>query len=520
MDENDDQTPGSQVLKAAENEKQAVENAVDSTQAEPVEYGADKMGTLQRRIVVFSLCLAQFLYALDITIVATALPTIARTLDATASEYAWVGSSYTLASTALTPIWAKMSDVFGTKILLILSSVIFMAGNLIAALSSSAKMLIVGRTFQGVGGAGLQILVTILIGVLFRIEDRAKYYGITAAVWAVAGGLGPVLGGVFTQSLGWRWCFYINMPFGGASLVMLVFALKIETPNLPIAEGLRAVDWTGATLIVAGTILFLLGLETGAGGSKAWGSAEVVCLIVFGVVLLGLFLLFEAKLASNPLIPTRVFSSRTNAASFAVTCLHNFVFIPCDFFIPLYCQVVVGLSPIISGVTMFAFVFPVTFATCLTGWVIKQTGSYVWPMYFGAVVTTIGMGLFIDYGVERDWAKLIMYLVVAGIGLGPVIQAPLIALQANTEPKDLTAAMSAMTFARTLFTSISVVVGSVILQSRLGGSSLSDLHQVRGNLGVYATALKNMWGFYTAMSGLMIPAALLVKSKISSERSD
>ncbi|CAK1368216.1 unnamed protein product [Cercospora beticola] len=141
-------------------------------------------------------------------------------------------------------------------------------------------------------------------------------------------------------------------------------------------------------------------------------------------------------------------------------------------------------------------------------------------MYFGAVVTTIGMGLFIDYGVERDWAKLIMYLVVAGIGLGPVIQAPLIALQANTEPKDLTAAMSAMTFARTLFTSISVVVGSVILQSRLGGSSLSDLHQVRGNLGVYATALKNMWGFYTAMSGLMIPAALLVKSKISSERSD
>lgn len=206
MDENDDQTPRSQVLKVAENEKQAVEIAVDSTQAEPVEYGADKMGTLQRRIVVFSLCLAQFLYALDITIVATALPTIARSLDATASEYAWVGSSYTLASTALTPIWAKMSDVFGTKILLILSSVIFMAGSLIAALSSSAKMLIVGRTFQGVGGAGLQILVTILIGVLFRIEDRAKYYGITAAVWAVAGGLGPVLGGVFTQSLGWRWC--------------------------------------------------------------------------------------------------------------------------------------------------------------------------------------------------------------------------------------------------------------------------------------------------------------------------
>ncbi|KAF2212745.1 hypothetical protein CERZMDRAFT_40402 [Cercospora zeae-maydis SCOH1-5] len=480
---------------------------------EAVDYGGNEMGTMHRRIVVFSLCLAQFLYALDITIVATALPTIARTLHATASEYAWVGSSYTLASTALTPIWAKMSDVFGKKSMLILSTGVFMAGSLIAALSRSAKMLIVGRTFQGVGGGGIQILVTILIGVLFKMEDRAKYYGISGAVWAVAGGLGPVLGGVFTQSAGWRWCFYVNLPFGGASLVMLIFALKINTPKLSIIEGLRAVDWTGAALIVAGTILFLLGLETGAGGTTSWSSAEVLSLIIFGVLLLGLFLAFEAKLASDPLIPIRVFSSRTNAASFAVTCLHNFVFIPCDFFIPLYFQVVVGLSPIFSGLTMFALVFPTTAMTGLAGWFVKRTGNYVWPMYLSTVVMTLGVGLFIDFGAEKNWAKIIVYLFIAGLGIGPLFQVPLIALQANTEPRDLTAAVSALTFTRTLFTSVSIVVGSVLLQSKLGGSSLSDLHRVEGNRTVYASALKNMWIFYTCMSALMIPAALLIKSR-------
>ncbi|KAI5358753.1 putative MFS transporter superfamily [Septoria linicola] len=221
-----------------------------------------------------------------------------------------------------------------------------------------------------------------------------------------------------------------------------------------------------------------------------------------------------------PMIPVRIFSSWTNAASFTVTCLHSFVFIPCDYFIPLYLQVVLGLSPIISGVSMFALVVPLTIVTCLTGFVVKMTGNFVWPMYFGTIIMTLGTGLFIDFDAQKQWAKIVGYQFVAGIGAGPVFQMPVIALQAHTAAEDLTAAMSAMTFMKSLFTSISIVIGSVILQSKLGGASLSDIHDVKGDRGNYVLALRTMWIFYTCVSAVMVPAALLVKSKSIRRRTE
>lgn len=156
--------------------------------------------------VIFSLCLAQFLAALDITIIATALPTVTGQLHATAAQYTWVGSSYTLASTASTPLWSKCSDIWGRKPLLILANVVFMAGSLQSGLSKTVGMLIAGRTLQGLGGGGILILCTVVMADLFELRKRAKYYGLSAIVWAIASGLGPVLGGVFTQTIGWRWC--------------------------------------------------------------------------------------------------------------------------------------------------------------------------------------------------------------------------------------------------------------------------------------------------------------------------
>jgi Na+/melibiose symporter-like transporter len=164
------------------------------------------MGPVKRRILMLSICLALFLAALDMTIVATALPTITAQLDATAAQYAWIGSSYTLASTAMSPLWAKASDIFGRKSIMMACNAIFMAGSLVAALAGSVEILIAGRTVQGVGGGGLLILVTILISDLFHIKDRAKYYGLTGLVFALASSVGPVLGGVFTSTIGWRWC--------------------------------------------------------------------------------------------------------------------------------------------------------------------------------------------------------------------------------------------------------------------------------------------------------------------------
>jgi len=196
----------------------------DDTEAQPL--GENAMSVWKRRTTMASLCLTQFITALDVTIIATALPTVTRALSANASEYAWIGSSFTLAGTTSSPIWAKLSDLFGVKWMLVSANAIFFAGSLLAALSKTPAMLIGGRTIQGLGSGGIQVLITILIGKMFAMGDRAKYYGLMGLVFAAASGLGPVLGGVFTQTIGWRWCCKYWKPLLCVSIIRLANHLQ------------------------------------------------------------------------------------------------------------------------------------------------------------------------------------------------------------------------------------------------------------------------------------------------------
>ncbi|ETN42956.1 uncharacterized protein HMPREF1541_02114 [Cyphellophora europaea CBS 101466] len=470
------------------------------------------MGTLRRRIVMFSLCLALFLSALDVTIIATALPTIARHLDASAAEYAWIGSCYTLANTSSIAIWAKLSDIFGRKPIIMLANGTFLAGSLISGLASSVSMLIGGRILHGLGAGGCTILVTIVISDLFVLRDRAKYYGITGIVYAISSSVGPVLGGVFTQTIGWRWCFFINLPFDGVSLVVLLFALKIPTPRTALIAGLRSLDWVGSFLIIGGTVCFLYGLESGAGGTRAWNSPQVICLLVFGVLILLLFGIYEHSFAKDPLVPARIFSRRTNVASFLVLCLHGFVFISFDYFLPLYFQTALHFSPIISGVSLFALVLPLSAATMSAGWYIRKSQDYLLPTWIGCVLMTTGTGLFIDLGATTNWAKIIIFQIVAGLGAGPLFQAPMIAFQSHLPQKDVPAASSASMFLRNLSSSMSIVIGSVLLQKNLGGGQLTTETRTEGSPSKYASAMRLMWIFFTAVAGLMAFTSIFIEN--------
>ncbi|OHE98253.1 major facilitator superfamily transporter [Colletotrichum orchidophilum] len=485
-------------------------------------YEPPDMSPLRRRAVMCALCLTLLLSALDITIIATALPTIASTLQATASQYAWVGSAYTLSSTASTPVWAKMSDIFGRKPTIMTAAATFMVGSLIAALAGNIQVLIAGRTVQGLGGGGSLVLITIVIGDIFKLEDRAKYYGMTGIVYGIASAVGPVLGGVFTQTIGWRWCFFINLPFDGVALLVLFFALKVETPKEPFIAGLRDLDWIGFLLIIGGTICFLYGLETGAGGIVPWNSALVICLILFGVLVLALFVVWEARFATNPVIPFRIFDKITNIASFILACIHSFVFISYDYFLPLYFQVVLGFKPIIAGITLFPLLIPLTMMTMLGGLFIRKTGNYLLPIFFGSALMTLGNGLFISFGISTQWAKIVVFQMITGFGAGVLFQSPMISIQTHTKQGDMAAAMSAFSFLRSLFSSMSIVIGTVLLQHNLGGGELTA-----GKLGSedendatheasktdYMSALRVMWAFFTGVSGCMLLAAFFIKPK-------
>jgi len=510
-----------------------------------IESRADKFSRGRIVVILFSLCMALFLAALDITIISTALPTIAHHFKATAADYTWVGSSYLLANAASVPLWGKLSDIWGRKPMLLFANIVFLVGSLIAAVSVTIGMLIGGRVIQGIGGGGLITLVNICIADLFSMRERPKYYGIMGMVWAVASGIGPVVGGAFTTGVSWRWCFYINLPLDGLSLVLLTLFLKLETPRTPFVAGIKAIDWLGVITIVGGIVMFLFGMNSG-GITHPWDSAFTLCLIIFGVVSIVLFFLNEWKLAKYPVIPLRLFKDPSNLAAFGVVFVHGFVFIASSYYLPLYFQTVVGASSLLSGVYLFPLVLSLSVTSASAGLFIKKTGRYREPIWFGMCVMTLGIGLFIDLPSKTDFARIIIFQIITGVGVGPNFQSPLIALQSHVKGHDMAVATATFGFVRNLATSISIVLGGVIFQNELSkkrstlekalgpqladqlasesfGSTTEQLRhlspaQKRVVDQVYTSSLRNMWIFYVALSAFGILISLLItKTKLSKE---
>ncbi|TGO15983.1 hypothetical protein BTUL_0033g00210 [Botrytis tulipae] len=420
---------------------------------------------LQTTIIMLSLCASVFLAALDVSIITTALPTISEHFHSNAG-YTWIGSAYLLANAASTPSWGKFSDIWGRKPILLIAAGVFFIGSLLAATSVSIGMLIVARAIQGIGGGGLIILVNICISDLFSMRKRGAYFGLIGMTWAFASAIGPLLGGVFTEKVSWRWCFYINLPITGTVAIALFFYLHLDNPKTPVWDGLKAVDWFGSLLIVGGTLMVLLGLEFG-GVTKPWDSATVICLIIFGIVVAGLFVLNEWKFARYPVMPLRLFKHASNVAALGVCFCHGFVFISASYYLPLYFQAVLGATPLLSGVYLLPFALSLSLTSAITGIFIKKTGKYLPPIYFGLAVMTLGFGLFINLPRKATWSKIIIYQIVAGIGVGPNFQSPLIALQTLVKKADIATATATFGFTRNLSTSISVVVGSVVFQNEM-----------------------------------------------------
>ncbi|KAF7549819.1 hypothetical protein G7Z17_g6139 [Cylindrodendrum hubeiense] len=492
---------------------------------------------LQTFLIMFALCTALFLAALDMTIITTAIPTIAAEFHSS-TGYVWIGSAYLLGNAAFVPTWGKVSDIFGRKPVILAAAVIFWIGSLLCALSNGMGMLIAARAIQGIGGGGLIVLPNIAVSDLFSMRNRGMYFGILGMVWALASAVGPILGGVFTTKVTWRWCFYINLPISGVAFMVLIFVLKLHNPKTPVKEGLLAIDWLGSLLIIGGTVMWLLGLEFG-GVTFPWKSATTICLIVFGILIIGLFLVYETKFAKYPVIPIRLFHNRNSVAAFGLSFAHAFTFMSGSYWLPLYFQGVLGASSLLSGVYLLPFVLALSFVSAACGIFIKKTGMYKLVIVAGLIVTVLGFGLFINLESKANWAKIIVFQIIAGIGIGPNFQAPLIALQTNVEPRDIGSATSSFSFIRQMGTSISVVIGGVIfnnemqkqnptlerelgheLAQALSGSNAASNVQLVGSLtghdgdvakAAYWKSLQTMYIVYTCFAALGLIISMFIR---------
>ncbi|KAF3384619.1 hypothetical protein F1880_002778 [Penicillium rolfsii] len=400
--------------------------------------------------IMIALCVASFLAILDISFVTIALPTISAHFKASQISYSWVGSSYLVTQSALAPSWGKVSDIFGRKPVTLLAMFVIFIGSLVCAVANSIGMLIAGRAIQGAGAGGVMLIVTILIGDLVSPRERGLYFAFLGGVYAVAISSGPLIGGALAEKIGWRWCFYINLPFQGIAFALLVFFLHVHNPRTDIIKGLMAVDWLGSIAITGSVLMLLLGLQYG------------VC---------GIFVVIEWKLARYPVLPLRLFTTRPIIALFVVDLTHGFLLYGTAYFIPFYFQVVTGATPIKSAVWSLPLAIPLSLFTIGTGLYMRKTGRYLYMIIAGMAISTLGTGLLIDFGTEINWPKIIIYQLIVAVGLGPNFQAPTIALQARFPPADAGVAVSAASAIRALSAAFSIVLGGVILENRLSAQS-------------------------------------------------
>ncbi|TWU70996.1 hypothetical protein ED733_001164 [Metarhizium rileyi] len=502
-----------------------------------------KRSPLKITLIMVALCCAVFLHALDNTIITTALPTITAAFDLDAA-YTWIGSTYLLGVAASTMVWAKISDVFGRKPIILSANVCFFTGSLLAALSANFSMLVAARAIQGIGGAGVNVLANICVGDLFSQRNRGLYYGVIGGVWAVALSLGPVVGGSLTQNVSWRWCFYINLPLCAVVFVIVILLLDVNTPKTPFGKGIAAIDWVGAALSIGSTLMILLALSFG-GQAEPWNSATVICLVVFGFIGWILCFSWEAGLAKYPLLPVSIFKQIPTLAVLVACFIQSYAFVASAYYLPLYFQAVLGATPILSGVYLLPTAVSISVSSTATGVYMRKTGQYRTPIYAGFVLQTLGYGLFIDFDHTTDWTKIIVFQIIGGLGVGFNFQAPMVALQASISPRELAMATSAYNFMRNVSGAISVVIGQTVFQNemskhqeslvtilgpqlaaKLGGAGASASTDLIRSLpspqrdvvhAVFTNSMKSMWIMYAAFSAVALVVCPFLGKKVLRE---
>jgi EmrB/QacA subfamily drug resistance transporter len=417
------------------------------------------LGHKQILIAFSGLVLAMLLAALDSTIVSTALPTIVGELGGL-DHLAWVVTVYLLAQTIVTPIYGKLGDLYGRKVVLQSAIVVFLVGSALCGLGQNMTQLILFRAIQGLGGGGLTVTTQAVVGDIVPPRDRGRYQGIFGAVFGLASIAGPLLGGYFTTHLSWRWIFYINLPLGIAALVVLAATLPSASRRV-----VRAIDYVGAALLAV--LLSVITLLSDLGGTTyPWSSPMSLGLLAISVLSLVLFLIVERR-AKEPVLPLHLFRQRTFVITSIVGWIVGFALFGSVTYFPLYLQVVKGVSPTASGMQMIPMMVGMLVTSISSGQLISRTGRYkIFPL-LGTAVMTLGLFMLSRLTPSTGNAIASLLMLVLGIGLGMVMQVLVIAVQNDVEYRDLGVATSGATLFRLIGGSLGTAILGAIFATRL-----------------------------------------------------
>ncbi|MCA2216805.1 MDR family MFS transporter [Jidongwangia harbinensis] len=420
--------------------------------------------------VLIGLMMGMFLAALDQTIMATATRTIADDLQGFNIQ-AWATTAFLITSTISTPLYGKLSDIYGRRPFFLFAIAVFIVGSILCGLSQSMYELAAFRAIQGIGAGGLMSLALAIIGDIVPPRERAKYQGYFLAVFGTASVIGPILGGFFAGADtilwvdGWRWVFYLNVPIGIAAMIVVARVL-----HLPHTRTNHRIDWPGAIALVVGLVPLLTVAEQGR--DWGWGSGRALLCYVIGAVGLVAFLLAERAYKDEALLPLRLFRNRTVAVGSASSTILGMAMFGGLMTVPLYLQIVKGASPTVAGLQMIPFVLGIMAGSIVAGQLIARTGRYrIFPIV-GSVLMAAALGLFATIGADTPLWRTMLIMLLMGLGLGGNMQPMITAVQNAVSPREIGVATSSVTFFRsmggTLGTAIFLSVLFNVLPDKIG----------------------------------------------------
>jgi len=422
-------------------------------------------------VIYLALMLAILLAALDQTIVSTALPTIVGDLGGL-SRLSWVVTAYILASTVATPLWGKLGDQYGRKRLFQGAIVIFLVGSALCGLAQDINMLIAFRALQGLGGGGLMVLAQAIVGDVVPPRDRGRYQGAFGAVFGVASVAGPLLGGFFVDNLGWRWVFYINLPIGVVALAVIAVTLPATS-----TRSHHTIDYVGTVLLGSAATCVVL-LTSWGGTTFPWGSGVIIGLGI-GAVALTVGWWWSAHHAPEPVLAPRLFRNPVFRISSAIGFAAGFAMFGALSFLPLYLQVVRGVTPTISGVYLLPMVIGLLITSVTSGQLISRRGRYkVFPI-IGTGLLTVALFLLSRLNEHTPTAVMWLYFLLLGLALGLILQVLIIAVQNSADYADLGSATSGATFFRSIGGSFGVAIFGAVFSNRLATEIVAELRGVR-----------------------------------------